>query len=486
MKIGVIRGRTNESGSALLVSLLIVMIIGVSLGSYLALVSTQNKSVMRSLAWNAAVPAMEAGVEEALLHLWHYGTTNHHFGANGWALMTDGWYQKSINLGNDYGYVVRIQPVEPPNIMATGLAPSPLGSRGLQSTTLSVLTAARDNDNFVRRSVRVPTRKDRLYSKAMVAKGEIDLAGNNIGTDSFDSTDFRFSTGGRYDPLKKKDNGDVATNSGVIDSLNVGNAEIMGSVATGFGGSIAIGNGSVGDKMWVSSGRPGIQPGRSSADMNIYFPPVNAPYSSGAIPPSGTVDGVDYDHIISSGDWYVSHVNGSVLVTGKARLYVRDAIDIKGGDQVLIEPTASLDVFMAGARSSFGGNGVINETGNALNFKYWGLDSNTQIDMGGNSAFIGVIYAPEADFNLGGGGADVLDFIGSSVTGNVKMNGHYKFHYDEALNKIGPIRGYVPNSWNEVDVAQALPTAAFAGTPQRPPPPPVDGDPYDTGAPPAN
>jgi hypothetical protein len=63
------------------------------------------------------------------------------------------------------------------------------------------------------------------------------------------------------------------------------------------------------------------------------------------------------------------------------------------------------------------------------------------------------------------------------------MNGHYTFHYGEALNKIGPIRGYVPDSWNEIDVAQALPTAAFGGMTQLPPPLPNDEALSDTSDP---
>ena len=88
MRIVVSRGRRRESGAALLIMLLIVLLIGMSLGSYLALVSSQHRSVMRSLAWNAAVPAMEAGVEEALTQVFHSGITN--LAANGWSLMADG------------------------------------------------------------------------------------------------------------------------------------------------------------------------------------------------------------------------------------------------------------------------------------------------------------------------------------------------------------------------------------------------------------
>ena len=37
-----------------------------------------------------------------------------------------------------------------------------------------------------------------------------------------------------------------------------------------------------------------------------------------------------------------------------------------------------------------------------------------------------------------------------SVTKTVKMNGHFKFHYDESLAEIGWTRGFLINSWNEI------------------------------------
>jgi len=30
------------------------------------------------------------------------------------------------------------------------------------------------------------------------------------------------------------------------------------------------------------------------------------------------------------------------------------------------------------------------------------------------------------------------------------MNGHYNFHYDENLRRVGPGRGYIPTNWKEV------------------------------------
>ena len=38
----------------------------------------------------------------------------------------------------------------------------------------------------------------------------------------------------------------------------------------------------------------------------------------------------------------------------------------------------------------------------------------------------------------------------ASITESAKLNGHFNFHYDEALRKFGPFRGYVISSWNEM------------------------------------
>ena len=101
------------------------------------------------------------------------------------------------------------------------------------------------------------------------------------------------------------------------------------------------------------------------------------------------------------------------------------------------------------AHPSLGGNGIVNP-GDAMNFQYYGMPSNTTLSYSGNAAFTGVIYAPNADFTLGGGGNGIYDFVGASVTSTVKMNGHFHFHYDENLKRIGPSRGYIITSWNEI------------------------------------
>src|SRR4029079_14920037 len=128
------------------------------------------------------------------------------------------------------------------------------------------------------RGVRVTTSGGGLFAKGLVAKGQINMNGNNLSTDSFDPADPSYSTGGQYDATKKKDHGDVATNSGLTNSVSVGNADIYGKVSTGPGGSVSIGsNGAVGNKAWHDDGHTGIMTGYVTDDMNVSFPDVAAP-----------------------------------------------------------------------------------------------------------------------------------------------------------------------------------------------------------------
>jgi hypothetical protein len=99
---------------------------------------------------------------------------------------------------------------------------------------------------------------------------------------------------------------------------------------------------------------------------------------------------------------------------------------------------------------TIGGNGIVNSNGVASNFQYYGLPSNTNLTFSANAAFVGLIYAPEAVFTLGGGGSNTYDFIGASVTRSSKMNGHFNFHFDENSNTYLGLFGYSAISWDEL------------------------------------
>ena len=85
----------------------------------------------------------------------------------------------------------------------------------------------------------------------------------------------------------------------------------------------------------------------------------------------------------------------------------------------------------------------------------------TSIVLAGNGTFVGTIYAPNAAFTLNGGGQDFVDFIGASITKTAVMNGHFNFHYDEALRNIGPFRGFVVTAWTEIPPSQVPAYSAY-------------------------
>jgi hypothetical protein len=439
----------SSSGSVVVVMLIVVVLIGVTLGSYLHLVSHQNLSVMRSMAWNHAVSVAEAGIEEAMAHL-NYNTTNRV--RDGWGVSgTNVVKEKTIGV-NKYKTYVQNTNLHPTNdrpvIVSEGWVINPKTGQFLPRP----------------RVVRVSTTNDALFAKGMVAKGQIDLGGNNIRTDSYDSTINAYNTGGRYDPTKFKDGGDVATNGKLI---NVGNAEIYGRASTGPGGIVDLGaQGTVGSTAWhanpANSGK--MQPGWSSDDMNVQFPDVRDPYAQpGVFPPtllpnplvapSGIIDGEQYAMIINTpGNYKIGEISGAdkrIYIGADVNLVVGDLNMTGGNAGIMIATNASLNLYVTGASATIGGQGVMNKTGSAMKFNYWGLPSNKTLNLQGNGEFAGTVYAPQAQLNLGGGGSNLTDFMGASVTGSVKLNGHFKFHYDESLGVYGPRRGYTINTWLE-------------------------------------
>ncbi len=422
----------SERGTVLFVTLITTAILGLGLASYLRMVSTQNYSVARSQAWNRAIPVLEAGIEEALGQI-NKSTSATSFSANSWTLVGTNYVKKHV-LGDEH-YVVKVSTAAKPVIEAEGFSPIPLAT-----------------GEYVSRRVRATTERTSRFTKAMAADGVIDLNGNNVRSDSFDSTDPNYSNAGRYDASRNKANGDIATNGGL---LQIGNADVMGRVSTGPGGDVEIkSNGTVGDLAWHAS-NTGIQPGYATDDMNVNFQEVLAPYPVGLPPGPGIVDGTTYDYVLSGTDTQYSmsslSLSGSsqVMVTGNVSLYVTGGVKIGGTASIIIATNASLKIYVAGSTTAIGGNGVVNNNTSASRFSYYGLPSNTSVSFSGNAAFTGTIYAPQAHLSLGGGGSTPYDFVGASVSRTVSMNGHFNFHYDEALGRTDTEGLFVLASWDE-------------------------------------
>jgi len=311
--------------------------------------------------------------------------------------------------------------------------------------TRVIAVGAPDRQSFYRAS-RGPLP---LFAFAVAAKGGIDFKGNNVAIDSFDSGDTNYSTGGLYDPAKRKDNGDVVTDDTMINSLSVGNGRIMGRVRTGPGtDTIVLGAyGSGGSKSWVQSGVQGIEPGWAADDLNISWPDAKGPFTGGAFTPSGGwITNVSstigsnityYDYILGDGNYQVSALNGSVCVQGDAVLLLSSSATFRS---LTIAEGKSLRLYNQGPSFSLSAILWLNGYGTAAQFAYYGMPGNTNVSINAIGTFVGTIYAPEADFLLTAAHATPLGFSGACVSKSVALNGEIWIHFDVDLIRNGPSR----------------------------------------------
>jgi hypothetical protein len=331
-----------------------------------------------------------------------------------------------LDAGDGY-YLTAISQSVPYEIVSRGYVPMP------GSTT------------HLLRTVKVQTAPQSVFSGALIVKNTINLNGNNVRTDSYDSTDPTKSTASAYDPAKAGDRGDVGCVGGLIDSVNIGNADVWGRVLTGPNGTVQIGPmGGVGSKTWHLGGNNGLEPGWWLNDMNINFPSVQAPFDSAPPPAPGLVDGVNYNYVLGNGNYQVPTLSGKVLVTGEAVLYVPGDVTFKSGDVLQIAPGATLHLYVAGADTKI--STVINKNTTPETFRYFGLPSNQNVTISGNASLTSAVYAPDAMIKVDGG----VDFYGSVIGKDAVLTGHSAFHYDESLSRISASRAVVVTSWNEI------------------------------------
>jgi hypothetical protein len=562
MKLSLSR-RARQLASALLATLIIFAIFSLFLVYYLTLVGQQNLLGGRSQQWNMAMAVTEAGVEEGLQHL---NVNYKNLASDGWASCGANTYYRSNSLPDGNSYAVFLTNLLNPVIVSRSYVRAPVMAQGLQAAFFAAAGVELPPE-LVSRTVRVTCTRGNVLLAALVAKHGIDLNGNNVRTDSFDSGDPNRSLNGQYHPGRGVgDMGDIASNDGLVDSLNLGNANIYGKAHTGVGtNTLSLGsNGGVGSHEWQATHR-GIQDGWYLQDANFTFPDTTFPNTSSFLTPTGGVyvlatnqvlsasnnvasvpnpipygglttnwgtqttvaypnpaparvttnyitawtrkgtfpapgtyvgevetHGTDYDYFEIKGiagytypipnsysyntyttnviyttnyydqilhgatgnstNYYVAtSLTGKTLVAGSnVVLALPNGLNMSGNDSILLADKANVLVYSAGTSCTIGGNGVVNLPGIAANFMLFCTESVTSFSCSGNAAFIGVLVAPEANVRMNGGGSTVFDFIGAIMVNSCTMNGHFNFHYDEALQRITGFGRFLVSSWNEI------------------------------------
>jgi len=421
-----IEGKRNEAGATLLVALFTALIIGAVLGSFLLVTSSRTKLTLRSTAWNAAVPVLEAGIEEAFTHL-HDDTNNYR--TNGWALTNmsgQAVYAKtrSFKDGSYFYTTIFGAGSSGPIIYSAGFVPSPLG-----------------NGQYISRTVKVPaTNPPTLFSKAIVAIGPISFGGNAL-VDSFDSRIGRYDTATNRSAL-----GSIATDSRANPAVSVGNGKIYGTVNTGPGGTITVGSGGgIGDVAWNAS-HNGIQDRSwTNNDMNVAFPSNAPPPGSFLIP--NVIAGSNTIVLSSTNNYQLPVLNiggglDALFVTTNATLWVIGDFKVQGNGYISIAPGASLKLYVGGS-TTIGGGGLVNGSRLATSFSYIGLSSNTSFTYSGRGTFVGTINAPQANISMSGN----VDVYGAIICKTFSGGGSAGVHYDVSLATGS---GLIATGWIEL------------------------------------
>jgi hypothetical protein len=422
----------RQQGNTLVLTLIMCLSIGTVLASYLSLIGSRYKVTVRSQSWNAAIPILEAGVEEALTHL---QDDINNPGANSWTLGTISGqqvYSKQRSFADGSYFLVNLYNAAPaasntPIIYSTGFTPSPLSS-----------------STFISRTAKVRGTNAPLINLAFGAVGSIQMNGNGLSSDSFDSSNPALSNNGKYDSSKTTTNGNVASVYGPVD---LGNHSIAGNLYLGPTATTTV--------------TPGQVSGQIYNDFNITFPDVVLPTTSwlpmsttmvGGITIGGiTIGGTPTYDFTTSGDYYITGTSDIIVEPGVTVRVRVDATTFNPANIHILSTngsSGSLSIYQVSGSVSMSGNTTV-DSGRARNFYYYGLPGVTSVTYGGTSSFVGVIYAPEANLTLNGGGSNV-GVVGSSITKSISMNGHYDFHFDQDLLGSGPSRAYVVTSWKEL------------------------------------
>src|SRR5205085_1782992 len=481
-----LRQDSTKTGSVLVWTVLVIAMLSLIAVETLRLVTAKYQNALQTSTWQEALLAAESGIDLAIVELRKslYPAPNH-----AW----EGWDNQPGN--NVTGYALTTVPNAglngvPMTIETNVDAPAQL----IDSTnswqyyrirtvgTIPITGPARANDNpqdtklrrlslrwerftngllaphpletdangnakaQVSRRIEAIVEPVSAFNEAIMSVGVVDLTNQNIVVDSYDSTNPTKSTDGLYDPAKRQENGDIATDGQLIDA---GNAQIHGDVATNAG---------------TVSGAANIT-GVERTDFYQEPIPIGAP--SWADSSTATIDGTTtINAVATQGSVASRYTFSSISLSGNKTLtlagnpngsqtyieiYVIGDMSVTGTGQIVVEPGVTATIYFAG-NVDISGNGVLNSNNQPGDFMLYGIQPPTNtsehVSIGGNSQITASVYAPGHDVTVNGGGTNGHVY-GSVVGKTVTMTGVSNLHYDERLGATGMVNNYKIVSWFE-------------------------------------
>ena len=440
--------RRTDRGSALITVLLLAAIVAVVASHLLSRSVQEHRLATRSYYQSVALNLAEAGIEEAM---WAVN--------NGFVDTSHGW----SDAGDSTGARMRATTSGLTLAQGSGEVHLRIDSPATDSPVATALGVVRIPGQIpVSKQLRVPLSRRSIWANAIVAKNSVVFNGNKISIDAYDS-----AVGPWHATTNRLDRATVATNLATNGGLEVNNADIFGSVATGGGKPLVGPNGSVRGATSPNTLPDNTDPNNVRTDFSYNIPdattPTAAPISLGAVtnsltlPRAGDTPGADGRYTYSASS--IDLTNKAITISGAVDLIVTGNISIGGNSgSITVGSTAGtqLQLYAAG-NVSLGGQGTVNQTSSPPNMTIYGTRTQAQaatlgrqvFSLSGNAAFSGLVYAPNAEVTLSGGGS-AGRFDGAIIGYSVTFNGNYDFHYDVQLEGIESERFFRPGAWVEL------------------------------------
>jgi hypothetical protein len=449
-----VRRARPERGTVLIVTLLVLALLALGVGSYLSLNLNTSRLAKLSYQQNVAFHLAEAGAEEGL---WSFNQ-DHAGNAAAWAGWTvqgtAAWRKfEDFDFGgntsgaiqvytdnnrpgaSDHPRVVALARIETPGL--------PAGSRMIEVT-------------LGRRS---------FFANGIVARDKVKFSGTNTTVDSWNSDpDSDPATAAvAYGEDARRDRGSIATLAVENTALLINQASVWGYVATG-GGAPEVGtHGSIRGADTPDDVR--IDPARVTTDFSADLPVLTAPLDGTPLSEVGSTLGTEGE----TTRWRTTGIslNGSETLTilGDVTLILTastgSALDVTGNAEIIIPEGSSLTVY-AEADCKVAGKGIANGNNRPATCRIYGTNPASQsIHVAGNGALKAAIYAPNADVQVNGNG----DIMGAVVGATITFTGNAAFHFDESLAAEDNSAPFGITRWRELTTRseQAAWEAVFQG-----------------------
>jgi hypothetical protein len=449
------------------------LITGTLVGLFLQTIAKELQHTHRYAMGLAAINLAEAGIENAL-------HASLHTGWNEWTTVVVNGQTRRFRDSFDYLSLDT-------DSQSRSIKVYVQSESGIADIIIAEATISLSNNISVTRQVgiEVETNTQRFWVNAILGRDELEFEGNQSFLDSFSSADFDpvanpgYTILDYYNDLRDaapstilghdfvNGNASIASLAVTIGAIEIGNADVYGSLATGAPQGSSI-NSMVGpqgslyneDSVYGTNigGNDRIDEAFVSYEFYAELPIPETPNIIGADTndPGDTIGSAGTSSAYEFSDFSVSNnstktingdvdivvlddvgIDGTLVVNGTVRFVVADQINI--GGEVEIANEGSMEVFVGGD-VDIGGNGIVNlnKPADLVIYSTSNAPEASDIRIRGNTVFSGAIYAPNSEIEVRGG----AEVFGSLVGYEIEFKGNVAFHYDEELAGTS-------NSWTE-------------------------------------